>query len=315
MSATTDSRHVHICDVGLRDGLQNEAERVSTGDKLAILGALRQAGLREFEIGSFVRPDRVPQMADTDQLFHEVATDREHRYMGLVPNMAGYRRAAAAGAGKIALVLAATDTLNERNIGMSTARALEVARAVIEAAKGDGVIVRAYVAAACGCPYEGDVAAGRVRELAGRLLADGADEVCIADTIGAGNPAEAGALFRSLVEEHGGERLVVHLHDTRALGLALAWTAVQAGFRRFDSSIAGLGGCPFAPGASGNLATEDLVLMLHQCGFRTGVDQDALVEAVDLVEGILGRPVGGRMLPWWRSRKATQQNGGKPCPA
>ncbi len=310
-----DSRYVHICDVGLRDGLQNQPERVSTGDKLAILEALKRAGLREFEIGSFVRPDRVPQMSDTDQLFGEVSADGDHQYMGLVPNMAGYRRAAAVGAGKIALVLAATDTLNERNIGMDTARALEVAREVIAAAKADGVIVRAYVAAACGCPYEGDVAAGRVRDLTGRLLADGADEVCIADTIGAGNPADAGELFRSLVEAYGGGQLVVHLHDTRALGLALAWTAVQTGLRRFDSSIAGLGGCPFAPGASGNLATEDLVLMLHQCGYETGVNQDALVEAVDLVGRILGRSVGGRMLPWWRSRKALQKNGGTPCPA
>lgn len=297
-----NAEHVHVCDVGLRDGLQNQKTPVSTGDKLALLDAMKRAGIREFELGSFVRPDRVPQMADTDELFQAVADDHDHRYMGLVPNMRGYQRAARVGVGKIALVLAATETLNQKNIGMSTDDALAVARDVTAAAKGDGVTVRAYVAAACGCPYEGDVPAGQVRDLTARLFSYGVDEVCIADTIGAGNPAAAGPLFGTLVRDHGADGLVAHLHDTRALGLTLAWTALEAGFRRFDSSIAGLGGCPFAPGASGNLATEDLVLMLHQCGYETGIDAEALVEAVDLVEQILNRPAGGRMLPWWRSQ-------------
>ncbi|MBL29564.1 MAG: hydroxymethylglutaryl-CoA lyase [Rhodospirillaceae bacterium] len=297
---------VTVCEVGLRDGLQNQPNPVSTDDKLALLDALIAAGVRDFEVTSFVSPKRVPQLADASELFARLPAVEGCRYMALVPNLKGYRRAAEAGARAVSVVLAATETLNRRNIGMTLDEAVAACRDVIHHASHDGVEVRAYVAAACGCPYEGAVAGETVIDLADRMLDAGAGEVAIADTIGAGNPGQVADLFDALIQRDGAEVFAGHFHDTRGMGLVLAWAALQAGVKKIDSAIGGLGGCPFAPGASGNLATEDLVFMLNESGYRTGIDMAALDAAIAVAGRATGVPVGGKVMPWYRSRKAAE---------
>lgn len=294
---------VTVCEVGLRDGLQNQPNPVATDDKLILLEALLVAGVHEFEVTSFVSPKRVPQLADAPELFARLPAGTGRRYMALVPNLKGYDRAVEAGARSVSVVLAATDTLNRRNIGMSLDEAIAACIDVIRRAAGDGVDVRAYVAAACGCPYEGTVAGETVMALADRMLDAGAGEVAIADTIGAGNPGQVADLFDALIQRDGAEVFAGHFHDTRGMGLVLAWAALQAGVRKIDSSVGGLGGCPFAPGASGNLATEDLVFMLNESGYETGIDMAALDDAVAAAGRATGVPVGGKIMPWYRSKR------------
>jgi len=292
---------VTVCEVGLRDGLQNQPNHVATDDKLALIDALVEAGVRAFEVTSFVSPKRVPQLADAEVLYGRLPAADRVDYMALVPNEKGYERAVAAGARRVAVVLAATDTLNRKNIGMSLEETVAACEAVIARGRTDDVGVRAYVSAACGCPYEGAVAPEAVMGLVARMLDAGADEVAIADTIGAGNPRQVAELFEALVQKEGPEVFAAHFHDTRGMGLALAWAALEAGIRKFDSSIGGLGGCPFAPGASGNLATEDLVFMLNETGYLTGIDMAGLRTAVDIAGRITGVPVGGKIVPWYDS--------------
>lgn len=299
----TATKHVRVCEVGLRDGLQNQPDLVGTDDKRRLLDALINAGVTDFEVASFVSPKAVPQMADAEELVRRLPNMSGLSFMALVPNLRGYERARGAGVRKVAVVLACTETLNERNIRMSLKAATDTCERVIEQARADDIEVRAYVSAALGCPYEGEVPHERVLTLTERMLQAGAAEVAIADTIGAGNPADTKRLFQDLVRRFGADVLTAHFHDTRALGLTLAWVALEAGVRSFDSSIGGLGGCPFAPGASGNLATEDLVFMLHSAGFETGISVAGLLGAVGVAGEATGRPAGGRILPWLRTRR------------
>ncbi|MCW5749994.1 MAG: hydroxymethylglutaryl-CoA lyase [Alphaproteobacteria bacterium] len=293
---------VTINEVGLRDGLQNHPRRLGVAEKLELYRALRISGLHSFELTSFVSPKAVPAMADAAELVAALPPEEGVNLTALVPNRRGYARAREAGMRGIAVVLAATETLNQRNIGMSLDRAREECAAVLRQAAADGVFARAYVAAACACPYEGPTSPDTVIALAEEMLAAGADEVAIADTIGAGNPRQVATLFRSAVARCGAGCLSAHFHDTRALGVTLSWVALQEGIRKFDASIGGLGGCPFAPGASGNLATEDLVFMLEESGYRTQVDLPALMAAASLAGRLLGGQVGGRITPWYESR-------------
>ncbi len=287
-----------VNEVGLRDGLQIHPTFVPTADKLALLDALMAAGLRSFEVSSFVSPKAVPQMADAAALFAGLPRRADVTYAALVPNERGYERAAEAGVTSVALVLATTDTFNRRNINMTLNRATEVCRRVIGRARTDGLHVRAYLSAAFACPYEGPTPPAVVYRLAAELFDAGAHELAIGDTIGAGNPSQASEVFGFLAGEYGPERLAAHFHDTRAMGLVLAWAALEAGVRKFDSSVGGLGGCPFAPGASGNLATEDLVLMLNESGYETGIDVAGLRRAVGIAEEITGATLGGRVSTW-----------------
>ena len=286
---------VYVNEVGLRDGLQMHPHFVATDDKLRLIDALIAAGVGSFEATSFVSPRAVPQLADAGELFARLPERDRIAYHALVPNERGYDRATEAGARSVAVVLAASDTLNRKNINMTLERALDVCTAVLGRAAGDGVAARAYVSAACGCPYEGEVAAATVVELADRMFDAGAREVAVADSIGAGNPAQIGRIFAALARKHDRDRLTGHFHDTRAMGLAMTWASLAEGIRRFDSSVGGLGGCPFAPGASGNLATEDLVYMLDQSGFETGIDIDRLRGAVAMAGEITGERLGGRI--------------------
>lgn len=297
------TEHVLINEVGLRDGLQNQPQHLTTDEKLRLFRTLAATGLRRFEITSFVSPKVVPQLADAAEIVQALPRGSDFHLTCLVPNMRGYERAKAAGAASIAVVLSTTDTLNRKNINMTLYEATEVSAQVVRKAKDDGLFARAYIAAALACPFEGATAPLTVHRLAARMADAGADELAIADTIGAGNPRDVKELFTGLGEYYPVERLAAHFHDTRGLGSALAWAALEAGVRRFDSSIAGLGGCPFAPGASGNLATEDIVFLAHQLGFTTGVDFDALIEAGELAKTLVGNAASARIVPWYRSQQ------------
>lgn len=291
-----------ITDVGLRDGLQSQATLVSTHDKLRLIHALFAAGLSRIEATSFVSPRAVPQMADADVLLPQVVTPRGARLSVLVPNLRGLERAVAAKAAGIAVVLAASDTMNRKNIGMGLDAATEVCIATLERAAALGLHQRAYIAVAFECPFEGITPSSRVRELALQMTAAGAEEIVIADTTGAAGPDQVKRLVRMLLDKLSAAQLGMHFHDTRGMALANAWTAIELGVRRFDASIGGLGGCPFAPGAAGNLATEDLVLMARQCGLDTGIDLADLLGAEALAQELVGYPIGGRSIHWLRSK-------------
>lgn len=293
--------HVTVNDVGPRDGLQNESASVPSAGRVGLINALVDAGLPAVEVASFSSPRAVPKMAGAEEVVASLDLDRAE-FSALVPNRKGYERARAAGVRSVAVVLAATETMNARNINMGLDEALAMCRDVLQQARHDGVFARGCVAVAFECPYEGEVADAEVERLAAALFAAGAEQVGVADTIGAGNPKRAKELFGRLASAFEPTRLAAHLHDTRALALANAWQALECGVRRFDASVGGLGGCPFAPGAAGNLATEDLVSLLHQAGLHTGVDPAALLRVVDHIGTLVGRPVGGRSLPWLQRR-------------
>ncbi|MBN9048571.1 MAG: hydroxymethylglutaryl-CoA lyase [Rhizobiales bacterium] len=296
------TERILINEVGLRDGLQNQPSILSTDQKLALFHTLRAAGIRDFEATSFVSPKHVPQLADAAEFLRLLPQDRSLRYTCLIPNERGYERALAAGATGIAVVLSATEGLNQKNIGMSLVQATEVCERVVRRAKDEGLFARAYIAAAFACPFEGLTPPRVLFELLDRMRTAGADELAIADTIGAANPRQVKDVFQEAINRYDDSHVAAHFHDTRGLGTALAWTAAEAGVRRFDSSIAGLGGCPFAPGASGNVATEDLVFMFNDVGFETGIDFNALLAAVGTAATMLQAARGGHIVPWARSR-------------
>lgn len=297
-----DVESVTVNEVGPRDGLQNEPAPVDTEGKIRLIQAIIDAGIRSIEATSFVSARAVPQMADAAALFAALPAKDRIDYSVLVPNIKGYERAREAGATSIAVVLSASDTMNRKNINMSLAEARSACGEMIRRAAADGVTGRGYIAVAFCCPYEGPTPVPRVLELADEMFAAGAAEVIIADTIGAANPTGVFKLLTALGARHAMNRLSAHFHDTRAMALANVWAALHAGVHKFDSCIGGLGGCPFAPGASGNLATEDLVVMLGECGYDTGVSVDALRRAVRVAEQLVRRPLGGRIAPWLESR-------------
>jgi len=294
---------VIVNEVGLRDGLQNQPRHVSVEGKLEMLDSLIAAGVRSVEVTSFVSPKAVPQMADATELYGRLPSDKGVTYEALVPNEKGYERAVAAGAKTIALVLASTQMMNEKNIGMSLERATEVNIAVIKRAKTEGIKPRSYISTAVGCPYEGNVAPEVIFNLAAQMFEAGAEEVAVADTIGSGDPAQVRFIFETLANRYGAERLAAHFHDTRGLALANTWAALECGVRKFDTSIGGLGGCPFAPGATGNVATEDVVHMVERCGFRTGIEIAGLRKAVAVAEKYTEQTLGGRVLSWIESQE------------
>ena len=290
-----------ITDVGPRDGLQSQRSDVPTEGKLRLIHALYAAGLPSVEATSFVSPKAVPRMADADVLLPQVRPPDGARLSVLVPNLRGLERAVSAGAKEIAVVLSATDTMNRRNIGMGLEQATRVCIETLEQAGGLGLARRAYVAVAFECAYEGATPPARVLELALQMARAGADEIVLADTIGAAAPAQVRDLLRLVLPQLDTRHVGIHLHDTRGMALANAWAALEQGVTRFDASIGGLGGCPFAPGAAGNLATEDLVLMARQCGISTGVDLPALLRAMELAQELVGYAIGGRSALWLAS--------------
>ena len=296
--------HVTINEVGLRDGLQNQPRPVDTAHKLALLDALLAAGIRHVEATSFVSPKAVPQMADAAEIMARLPDRDRIDYSVLVPNVKGYERARAADARSVAVTLSCTETMNQRNINMSLAQAEAVCAEVMRRAAADGVIGRAYLSVAFICPFEGVVDREIVIRLAAAMVDAGAREVIVADTIGAADPIHVGEVFAILARRHGPELLSGHFHDTKGLALANCHAAFSHGVRKFDASVGGLGGCPFAPGAAGNVATEDLVNMFESAGCATGIDLDKLSAAVVVAEQCVGQTLGGRWLTWRRTQDA-----------
>lgn len=297
-----DPRTVIINEVGPRDGLQNQPRILDPGQRLQLIGALVDAGLPALEAGSFVSPRAVPAMAGTAAVIAGLP-DRPVYYSALVPNRKGYELARASGVRAIGSVIAASNTFNEKNIRMTTAQAEAVVLDLIAQSRHDGIDALVYVSTAWECPYEGAVAPATVLAMIERFLAAGAAEVVVADTIGAADPAATDALLRAAVASVGAARLTCHFHDTRGMALANVYAALNCGIRKFDASIAGLGGCPFAPGASGNVATEDVALLLHQMGFATGIDLGRLVVAAELALELTGAAAGGHSLRWLQRQR------------
>lgn len=292
---------VVINDVGPRDGLQNQSKILLPAQRLQLINKLLAAGLRHIEVGAFVSPKAVPAMAGTDEVAAGLPQG-DYAFSALIPNRKGYELAIAAGIKSVGLVIAASNTMNERNINMGTDRALVVCEEVLAQAKRDGVNAQVYVATAWECPFEGQIDAAVVADLSEKLLAAGATEIVLADTIGAAAPAQVKTLLQPLVAALGAANLSCHFHDTRGMGVADVFAALECGIRKFDASIGGLGGCPFAPGATGNVATEDVVLMLNQTGFDTGINLAALIAAADLAAALTGNCDGGHSSRWIRKQ-------------
>jgi hydroxymethylglutaryl-CoA lyase len=280
---------VNIVEVSPRDGLQNETQFIATTDKLALIEKLMASGLRTIEATAFVSPKWVPQMADAATLFPLLPKNGDCRFPVLVPNIQGYERARACGVSEIAVFTAASEAFTRKNINASVSESLERIRLVTERAGQDGVAVRGYVSTVLGCPYQGDVAVQAVVDVSKQLYALGCHEISLGDTIGTGTPKAARAMLLAVAGEIPMAKLAVHFHDTYGQALANVFACLEAGVRTVDASVSGTGGCPYAKGASGNLATEDLVYALHGMGFETGVDLDTLIETGAWLSGKLGR--------------------------
>jgi hydroxymethylglutaryl-CoA lyase len=289
---------VIINDVGPRDGLQNQQKILTPHQRVQLVEALLAAGLTHIEAGAFVSPKAVPAMAGADAVLAGLPQDDSRVITVLVPNFKGFELARDAGAKSVSTVLYGTDGMAQANVRMNRLEAEQATAEIIAGAHRDGIRVTATIAVAFECPFDGPVDPSITRDIAARFLEIGADELAVADTIGAAHPQQVRALTEALVSEHGHERLSCHFHDTRAMGLANVFAAVESGIRKFDAAIGGLGGCPFAPGASGNVATEDVVMMLEQMGFDTGISLAGLMQASSLAQKLTGTAPGGRARAW-----------------
>jgi hydroxymethylglutaryl-CoA lyase len=286
---------VKVVEVGPRDGLQNEQQQVPTETKIELVLRLADAGLPVVEATSFVSPRWIPQLADAEQVMAGIGKRPDTVFPVLVPNIQGLERAVLAGAGEIAVFTAASEEFNRKNINAGIQESMVRIRGIAEQAGASGLRVRGYVSCVLGCPYQGQVATETVVDIARQLVDAGCYEVSLGDTIGSGTPVAARNLVQSVAEAIGLDRIAVHFHDTRGQALANVFACLEAGVSTVDASVAGLGGCPYARGATGNLATEDLVYMLHGMGIATGVDLDALVAAGLFISDALGRPPASRI--------------------
>lgn len=283
-----------VVEVGPRDGLQNEPVAIPTAQKIEFVDRLSQAGLPVIEVSAFVSPRWVPQMADAGDVFAGITRRRSTRYTALVPNLAGLERAQAAGVGEIAIFAAASESFSRRNINQSIDESLDAYRTVCARAAELTLRVRAYVSTAFGCPFEGTVPPSSVARVSSALVDMGAFEVSVSDTIGIAHPGQVPEVVGAVAARIPLERIALHFHDTRGTALANVLTALDLGIATFDASAGGLGGCPYAPGATGNLATEDLIYMLSGLGVETGVDLEALLDASAFIEPHVGHPLPSR---------------------
>ncbi|MGE5243320.1 MAG: hydroxymethylglutaryl-CoA lyase [Betaproteobacteria bacterium] len=287
-------RRITIVEVGPRDGLQNERAAITTGDKIAFVDRLSAAGLPVVEVSAFVSPKWVPQMADAPEVFAGIDRRPGTRYTALVPNLAGLDRALAAGVAEIAIFAASSETFSRRNINQSVEESLATYRAVCARALDSGLRVRGYLSTAFGCPFEGAVDAARVAEVTARLLDLGVFEVAVSDTIGIAHPGDVPRVLDAVLARVAVDRVALHFHDTRGTALANVLAALSFGITTFDASAGGLGGCPYAPGAAGNLATDDLVYMLNGLGADTGVSLEAISEASEFIASRLDHRLPSR---------------------
>lgn len=286
---------VSVYEVSPRDGLQNEAAPIPLEAKKRLVEALLASGIRRLELTSFVSPRWVPQLADADELTRDVKAGPGVTLSALCPNAKGFERARAVGLPEIAVFMSASETHNKKNTNKSVEASLDTFSEVVPPALEAGMRVRAYVSTVFGCPYEGDVAIAQSLGITRRLLDLGCYQVSLSDTIGVGTPLQTRRLCEAFLAEFPREKLALHLHDTRGTALANALVGLELGIRDFDASVAGLGGCPYAPGAAGNLATEDLVFMLHGMGVQTGIDLDLLIHAGRVAEAVTGRRLPGKV--------------------
>ena len=291
---TTVPSRVRLVEVGPRDGLQNEHATVTADDKVAFIDRLSAAGCPVIEVGAFVSPRWVPQMANTAEVFSRIMRREHTRYTALVPNLSGLDRAITARVDEIAIFAAASETFSRRNINQTIDASLDTYREVCAAARAASLPVRAYVSTAFGCPFEGAVDPARVRDVSAALIDMGAREVSVSDTIGIAHPGQVPVVVSAVAERVPLEKIALHFHDTRGTALANVLTALQLGVATYDSSAGGLGGCPYAPGATGNLATEDLLYMLDGLGIETGVSLEKVLAASRFIEQRLGHPLASR---------------------
>jgi hydroxymethylglutaryl-CoA lyase len=286
---------VRVVEVGPRDGLQNEPQNVSTETKLEFIRLLADAGLKTIEATAFVSPKWIPQMADHAEVMRGLPLREGVAYPVLVPNLRGFEAAVAAGATEVAVFAAASETFSQHNINCTIAESLERFAPVFDAARPANVRVRGYLSCVLGCPYEGAIDPTRVADVAARLFDAGCYEISLGDTIGVGTPNRTKEVIAAVAERVSIQHLAGHFHDTYGQALANIYAAIDMGVRVFDSSVSGLGGCPYAPGAAGNVATEDLVDMLDGMGVQTGVDLDRLIVAGNFICGHLGRQTQSRV--------------------
>ncbi len=286
---------ISLREVGPRDGLQNE-DPVPTAAKIELINTLAHTGVSRIEAVSFVRAEAIPQMADADQVWQGIARAPSVRYSALAPNLRGARRALDAGFTEVEFVVSASDTHNRRNVNRGTEESLDDIAMIISEAHGRGAACQVVVATAWGCPYEGDVPVSRVLAVAGRAVADGADSISFGDTTGMATPRRVTELVGEFRSAHPDMPLNLHFHNTRGAGLANVLAALELGVDDFDASVGGLGGCPYAPGATGNIATEELVHMVEDMGVATGVDLEAMIGAAATAERIVGRRLPSQVL-------------------
>ncbi len=289
-------RKVRIVEVGPRDGLQNETRIVPTDKKAEFIRLLADSGLQDIEVASFVHPQRVPQLADAVELIRRLDCNSNVRYSALVPNMKGMARAIESGIRRIAVFTAASETFNRKNINMGIEESLDAFKPVVDLAIEEGMSVRGYISTCFVCPYEGAVSKDKVAEVTTRLFDLGVDEVSIGDTIGAATPKDVESTVSLLISIFSPEKLAMHFHDTYGLAIANVYQCLQMGLTTFDSSTGGIGGCPYAPGASGNVATEDLLYLLDRLGIETGVASQRLRAASRFIAAELGRELPSRVL-------------------
>ena len=288
-------QHVRLVEVGPRDGLQNEKQPISVVDKVRLTDDLSDAGLAYIEVGSFVSPKWVPQMAGSAEVFAGIRQKPGVVYGALTPNLKGFEAAVEAGVKEVAVFAAASEAFSQRNINCSIAESLERFVPVMDAAKAHGITVRGYVSCVLGCPYEGEVAPEQVSAVARELFAMGCYEVSLGDTIGTGTAGKTRAMFEVVGRDIPRDKLAGHFHDTYGQALANIYASLQEGIAVFDSSVAGLGGCPYAKGATGNVATEDVLYLLHGLGIHTGIDMERLIAAGARICQVLGRDNGSRV--------------------
>lgn len=295
--------HVTLVDVGPRDGLQNEPQTIATADKVELVHRLQQAGLSCIEVTSFVSPKWVPQMGDNAEVLAGIVRHPGVRYSALTPNMKGFEGALAARVDEVVIFAAASEAFSQRNINCSIAESVERFAPVARAARDNGIRVRAAISCALGCPYQGEVSPQAVDDVVCRLLDIGAQHIGIADTIGVGTPGQVQQVMDKVLPRVPKPDVSGHFHDTYGQALANIYACLQMGVHIFDTSIAGLGGCPYAKGATGNVATEDVVYMLHGMGVDTGIDFERLVDAGQFISGVLGRPTSSRAAKAWLARQ------------
>jgi hydroxymethylglutaryl-CoA lyase len=288
-------REVRLVEVGPRDGLQNEAQLISIADKVQLVDELTLAGLSHIEVGSFVSPKWVPQMAGSAEVFAQIQRGQRVTYTALTPNLRGFEDALAAGVEEVAVFAAASEAFSQRNINCSISESMERFAPIMEAARLYGIKVRGYVSCVLGCPYQGEVAPEQVASVANELINMGCYEVSLGDTIGTGTPGATRKLLNVVAGQIPRGKLAGHFHDTYGQALANIYASLLEGIEVFDSSVAGLGGCPYAKGASGNVASEDVLYMLQGLGIETGVDLDRLISAGQRISTVLGRPNGSRV--------------------